>query len=216
MATALSARRRGRRRYRARVPRPGRSGRCCSRPEWCRPPTGTAPLGCRPAAAPPRRAAAVAGTAGTPPSNRLASGARRTKCSYRNAPNRIGVSAGRDGGGADQYGNLAPVLFGELDGGVGCAGCVDERHEPGQLVRVVEDGFPFAGVAGDVPLDRSLELRGQAHRVVDDDLAQMVEAAVETFDPRRGALQAVRGADVVDEEAVDVANEGFAVEVGGQ
>src|SRR6185437_5333794 len=138
--------------------------------------------------------------------------------SWRQRPRskEVAISAVPHSRCADQDRDLAPVLLGEFDGGVGYTGCVDERHEPGQLVGVVENGFPFADVAFDVARHRGLEIGCQAQGVVDDYLAQMIEAAVEFVEPRRGALQPAGSADVVHQEAVDVAHQGFTVEVGGE
>ncbi len=93
---------------------------------------------------------------------------------------------------------------------------VDEGDEPAQLLRVVEGRRPLVAVAVDVPGHRGLELRAEPERVVDDDLAHVVEAALQRVDPRRGALQPVGGADVVHEEPVEVADQRLGVEVAGE
>ena len=59
--------------------------------------------------------------------------------------------------------------------------------------------------------------RPDAERVVArSTVAQVVEAAVERLEPRRGALQPVGGADVEHQEPVDVADQRLGVEVAGQ
>src|ERR1700730_19244712 len=73
--------------------------------------------------------------------------------------------------------NLAARSFGELDGGIGDVGGVDERDEPRQLVGILEHALPLARIAFDVTGDRLLELLGQAQRVVAHDIAQVVKAA---------------------------------------
>ena len=93
---------------------------------------------------------------------------------------------------------------------------VHERHEPGQLLRVLEGGLPLVDVRPDVPRHRRLELGTEAERVVHDDLAHPVQPAVEGVDPGGGALEPVGGADVVHEVAVEVADQGLGVEVAGQ
>src|ERR1700687_4838103 len=75
-------------------------------------------------------------------------------------------------------GNLAARSFGELDGGIGDFGGVDERDEPRQLVGILEHALPLARIAFDVTGDRLLELLGQAQRVVAHDIAQVVKAAL--------------------------------------
>src|SRR5947209_3817956 len=84
--------------------------------------------------------------------------------SWRQRPrsNVVAISAVPYRGCADQNGYFAPVLFGEFDGGVGCGGRIDERDEPGQLLGVVENGFPLTPVAFDMALHRGLEIGCQA------------------------------------------------------
>ena len=97
--------------------------------------------------------------------------------------------------------------------GSGVFGCVDERAEAAQPLGVGERGRPLVLVGVDVPRHRLFEFVGEAERVVDDDVAHVVETALEVLDPARGALQAVGGADVVHDVAVDVAQQGLVVEV---
>ena len=49
---------------------------------------------------------------------------------------------------------------------------------------------------------------------VADHVPQMVDAAVQTLDPRRRALQTIRGPQVEHQEAVDVADQCLVVEIG--
>ena len=68
----------------------------------------------------------------------------------------------------------------------------------------------------DVARHGGLELAAQAEHVVDDHLAEPLEPALEGVEPRRRALQPVRGAHVVHEVAVEVAHQRLVVEVTGQ
>ena len=61
-----------------------------------------------------------------------------------------------------------------------------------------------------------LQVRGDAEGILADHLADVVEPALGRLHPRRGALQAVGGADVEAEEAVDVADQRLLVEVRGE
>ena len=109
---------------------------------------------------------------------------------------------------------LAPLRHHD-DARVGLVG-VDEGAEPAEADRVVERGLPLALVGVDVARHLGLELGGDAERVVDDDPAQVVDAALELVEPGRGALEPVGGADVEHEEAVDVADQRLVVEVLGE
>ena len=97
--------------------------------------------------------------------------------------------------------------------GSGTFGRVHEGAEAAQPLRVGEGRRPLVLVGVDVLGHRGLELVGEAERVVHDDVAHVVEAALEVLDPARRALQAVGGADVVHHVAVDVADERLVVEV---
>src|SRR5262249_31640574 len=52
--------------------------------------------------------------------------------------------------------------------------------------------------------------------VTDDDIADVIDAAFEFFAPDRSARQPVGGHDVIHQEAVDVLESGFFIEVAGQ
>lgn len=60
-----------------------------------------------------------------------------------------------------------------------------------------------------------VQFGADAEGVVHDDVPQMVQAAVEPGHPGGGALQAVGGADVEHQEAVDGADQRGAVQIGG-
>ena len=127
-------------------------------------------------------------------------------------------------GPGDEHGLAALPLLGgrraELvalghprDRRVGRVRRVHERAEAPQPLGVGEGRRPLVLVGVDVPGHGLLELVGEAERVVHDDVAHVVEAALEVLDPARGALQPVGGADVVHDVAVDVAQQGLVVEV---
>ena len=75
-----------------------------------------------------------------------------------------------------------------------------------QRLRIVDRLLPFALVGVDDARHVGFELGADAERVFAHHLLQVVEAAFEVVEPRRRALQAVGGADVEHEEAVDVAD----------
>src|SRR5207248_7673187 len=79
--------------------------------------------------------------------------------------------------------------------------------EPLQPVGILHCGPPFVHIGPDVPFHRRVQLFAEAQFVVDDDPSQVLDAAVQPFDPGGGALQAVSGADVVHEEPVDGADQ---------
>src|SRR5690606_11763080 len=56
----------------------------------------------------------------------------------------------------------------------------------------------------------------QAQAVVEDHRLQVVQAALQALAPHRGALQLVRGADVEHQHAVDGADQGLVIQVGGE
>ena len=90
---------------------------------------------------------------------------------------------------------------------------VDERRELAQPLGVAQHRGPLVLVVVDVAGHVRVEVGGDAERVVDDDLADAVEPALVLLLPGRGALQAVGGADVVHEVAVDDADGGLVVDV---
>ena len=59
-----------------------------------------------------------------------------------------------------------------------------------------------------------LQLGRDAERIVDDDLPQVLDPALELVEPRRSALQPIRGADVEHQEAIEGAEHRILVEVG--
>ncbi|RMS72185.1 hypothetical protein ALP62_05513 [Pseudomonas syringae pv. aceris] len=93
---------------------------------------------------------------------------------------------------------------------------VDEGAEALELFRVLEGVGPFAFVAVDHQLHLRLQLCGQAQAVVDDDRLEIVESAFQRFTPDRGTLQLVGSADVEHQETVDVTNQGFIIQIGGE
>src|SRR5690606_13414209 len=93
---------------------------------------------------------------------------------------------------------------------------IDELAEALEPGRIVQRAFPFALVTAHHSGHLLLQFGAEAELVVDDHGLQVVEAALQVFQPHRGALQAVGGADIEHQEAVDVADEGCVVEVGGK
>src|ERR1700704_1193939 len=91
---------------------------------------------------------------------------------------------------------------------------VHEMTEALQDLRVVDGLLPFALVGVDEALHMRLELRADAERVFAHNLAYVVDAALEILQPGARALQPVAGADIEDQEAVDVPYERGIVEVG--
>src|SRR5579859_3172500 len=130
------------------------------------------------------------------------------------------LSPGADGDGraeGDPFGGRCGadlVALGDVDDRLvdGVRG-VDERAEAAEALGVLERRGPLVLVVLYVGGHGRLELVGDAEGVLDDDLAHVLEPAVELLLPARGALEAVRGADVVHEVAVDVLDERFVVEV---
>ena len=96
-----------------------------------------------------------------------------------------------------------PRSFDEHDAAVGLV-AVHEMAEALEDLRALDRLLPFAGVGLDLLLHVGLELGADAERVLADDLAHVVDAALEVLQPGAGALQAVAGADVEHQEAVDV------------
>ena len=77
-----------------------------------------------------------------------------------------------------------PALADELDARLRLVG-VDELPEPAAFLRIADDGRPFALVRVDQVLHHRFELGGDAELVVDDDVADVVDAAFELLAARR-------------------------------
>src|SRR3954447_23411639 len=88
----------------------------------------------------------------------------------------------------------------EYDVGIGQVS-VDKGPEPGAAALVVDGRLPLALVGGDMAVHVRIELRCDAEGGGDHDLLHVLDAALELVQPRRGALQAVGGADVEHQEA---------------
>src|SRR5207253_3574752 len=93
---------------------------------------------------------------------------------------------------------------------------VDEGTKLPELLRILERRPPFAAVAADDGGHLGLELGGDAERIVDDDLAQIIDTALERVEPGSGPLQPIGGADVEHEKAIEVADERRLIEIGGE
>src|SRR5690606_21553056 len=93
---------------------------------------------------------------------------------------------------------------------------VDEGAEALELFRVLQGVGPFAFVAVHHQLHLAFQLVAQAQAVVEDHRLEVVQAALQALAPHRGALQLVRGADVEHEHAVDGADQGLVIQVGGE
>lgn len=72
-------------------------------------------------------------------------------------------------------------------------------------LRVANHLRPFALVGVHEVLRLALELLRDAEMIVDDDLAQVLDPARKRVEPARRARQAIGGADVIEQEAVDEA-----------
>ena len=82
---------------------------------------------------------------------------------------------------------------------------VDELAEALQFLRIRQRCPPLAGVACRRPAPSVLPApRAIPRASIDDHRAQVVESAVQLVQPHRGPLQAVRGADIEHEEAIDL------------
>ncbi len=79
---------------------------------------------------------------------------------------------------------------------------VDEVAETLERFLFVEGARPFALVAVDKALDVALQGVGQPQLVVDDHLAQVVDASFQVAEPDRGALQFVGAHDVEHHKTV--------------
>ncbi|EKT80631.1 cellobiohydrolase A [Rhodococcus opacus M213] len=115
-----------------------------------------------------------------------------------------------------QHRDLPDARVVERDGRIGLLGRVDERHEPRQLLRVLEHARPLVLVSQNVLGHGRLQIGGDAQAVLAHHGLEVVEPALEGIDPRRGALETIRGADVEHEVPVDVADQGLVVEPTGE
>lgn len=116
----------------------------------------------------------------------------------------------------DRSGRAELAAFGGSDDVRVRAGVVDEASEALEFLRVADGIGPFALVGVDDGLHLPVELLIDAEAVLQDHLLEVVQAAFQILAPYRGALQAVGGADVEHQEAVDGAVERCIVEVGGE
>nr|GEU28124.1 hypothetical protein [Tanacetum cinerariifolium] len=123
-------------------------------------------------------------------------------------------------------GNHALALF--HGGGADLAPFFHEQHVLVHLVAVDEmaealaglgifDCFlPLARIGIDHVLHVRFEVRRDAQLVVHHNLLQVIEAAFQVVAPGAGALQAVAGAGIKHQEAVDVLHQRGLIEIGGQ
>ena len=109
---------------------------------------------------------------------------------------------------------LAALVY-ELDARLGLVG-VHELLEPAAALGIVDDFLPFAFVRVDEKLHLPLEFFGDPQPVVDNHVAEVFDAPFQAVEPDAGSHQPVGRADVVHQKAIDVANRGLFVEVGGQ
>ncbi|CCJ75563.1 hypothetical protein BN135_627 [Cronobacter muytjensii 530] len=93
---------------------------------------------------------------------------------------------------------------------------VDIGSEQRQPVGARERGLPLALIALHHLRHFTLQLLADAEGIVQDNLAQVVDAAFEIIHPGTGALQAIGGTDVEHQEAVNGAQQGLAVEIAGK
>src|SRR5690606_10828578 len=82
-----------------------------------------------------------------------------------------------------------------------------------QLVGVLDGVLPFALVGADYQRHLALELGAQSQSIVDHHVAQVVEPAFHVVHPGGSTLQTVCRADVEHQEAVDVADQGFVIQI---
>src|SRR5471032_2396265 len=90
---------------------------------------------------------------------------------------------------------------------------VDEVAEALARLGIFNGRFPLADVGVDHVLHLRFQFGGDVQLVGDDHLLQVFQTAFEVVAPDAGALQAVRGAGVEHQEAVDVAHQRLLVEV---
>jgi hypothetical protein len=124
------------------------------------------------------------------------------------------VIGGRRGGSAGTLfrsgrADLAALLH-EHDVLVGLV-AVDEAAEALAHGRRGDGGLPFALVGVHHLLHLGFQLGGQAQAVVQQHALEVVQPAFEVVAPGAGALQAVGGAHVEHQEAVDQADQGVLV-----
>src|SRR5690606_8469051 len=93
---------------------------------------------------------------------------------------------------------------------------VDHRPEATQRLRILERARPLALIGVDLRPHLRLEFIADAQAVLEDDLLQVIQAALEAFPPGGRALQARRRADVEHQETVDRADQAGIVQVAGQ
>src|SRR2546428_1369092 len=91
---------------------------------------------------------------------------------------------------------------------------VHEVAEALEDLRRLDGLLPLALVALDVALQVGFELGADAERILANHLAQVIDAAFQVLEPDAGALQAVAGADIENEEAVDVLDEPRVIQLG--
>ena len=78
------------------------------------------------------------------------------------------------------------------------------RWKCGDTLTDLNDLCPLVVVRVDDMLHLSLELVIEFELVVDHHVLEVLNAAFEFVEPRRGALEPIGGGDVVDEESVEV------------
>ena len=81
------------------------------------------------------------------------------------------------------------------------------------LFRIVDDFFPFALIRIHQVLHLLFEFFANAEAVVNDDVAERLDAAFHLVEPDGGARQAVGRLNVVHQEAVDVLDASLFIDV---
>src|SRR5690606_317588 len=118
----------------------------------------------------------------------------------RGGEGRGGEGRGGEGRGHRRTSRVVPAIrtfsVPRSSGGVGGGGAAGRRGGGGG------GRGPVVGVAGAVAGHRGVEVRGQAQGVLHDHLPQPVDPPVERLEPGGGALELVRGAEVVHEVPV--------------
>src|SRR5271166_4683390 len=81
---------------------------------------------------------------------------------------------------------------------------IHEGAEAYELGRVLHGRLPLATVAGNNTCHLRLQVGANAQGIVEQYLAQVVDATLEVVEPDSRPLEAVRGTDVKHQEAVEV------------
>ncbi len=90
---------------------------------------------------------------------------------------------------------------------------VHELAESPAFFRIANHGRPLALVRIDEPLRHRFQLGGDAQLVVDDDVANVIDAAFELFQPHARSREPIGRHDVIRQESIDVLKRRFLVEI---